>query len=576
MEKANLKALKASLLKGVRAAGFDVDESELHFERTKTLEHGHYATNVAMLLAGKLKKNPREISVAIQEKLTESPFEKVEVAGPGFINLWIEQKFYSSICDQLVADLDSFLEDELELTQNKGKVMCMDYSHPNIAKPMGVHHLLSTIIGSSLIKVYGKIGYKAIGDNYLGDMGTQFGKLIYAIKTWGDEEQIEASPIDELQKLYVQFHEEVEKDESLLDFGRAEFKKFEEGDEENRTWWKKIVDWSKSEFQPIYDRLNVTFDYWNGESFYEDKMEAVLEDGRKKGVFVDGERGAWIVMPDDPNDPPAIVKKADGTSIYLTRDLAQTAYWQSEFQPELMVWVVDVAQSLHFRQRFDASKKLKQTSAEMVHVNFGRMKFKDGSMSTRKGNIIKLIEVLNEAEARALKLVEEKGIDLTPAEQKELARVLGVGSIKYNVLSQNRISNMTFEWDKMLSFDGNSAPYLMYTYARAKSILRKAEVSTEEVGKYSLELAEDHERAVAIDLTRYADALNRAADEFKPNHLANYLYQLAQDFNTLYNALPILKAEEAAKKTRLLLAGAVITVMEDAMGLLGIELPEKM
>lgn len=573
--KSSPKQLKSIVLKAVKKAGFEVEESDLHLDKAKTLEHGHFATNVALLLAGKLGKRPREVAERIAKELEkEELITKTEVAGPGFVNCWIEQNFYSTICQSLAGNLNGYLEGELELA--RGKTMLMDYSAPNIAKPMGVHHLLSTIIGDSIKKIYQRMGWEVIADNYLGDMGTQFGKLIYAIKKWGDKAIIQKNPISELLKLYIKFHNEAEKDPGLDDKGREEFRKFEEGDKKNRDLWKVIVEWSKMEFQPIYDRLNIHFDYMNGESFYEDKMQAVLDDGRKKDVFVDGEGGAWIVMPDDPNDTPAIVQKSDGTSIYLTRDLAQMAYWEKTWHPSLMVWVVGAEQSFYFKQRFHASRKLSQTSAKMVHVEFGRMQFKDGGMSTRKGNIVKLLEVLNEAEKRALKLVKEKGEDLSEVQQKELARIMGVGSVKYNVLHQNRIHNMTFDWDKMLTFEGNSAPYLMYTIARAKSILKKANVSLSDVKDYKLALSDDVETKVVLDLLMYPDALSRAYEEFKPNHIANFLYQLAQNFNTMYNALPVIKAEENIKKSRLLITGAAIRIMEDAFALLGLEVPEKM
>lgn len=590
----NLSIIQEIVHQAAKKAGFEVGKKDIHIDSTKTIEHGHFATNIAMLLAGKAGKRPRDVAEMLISSLDQSLFEKVEIAGPGFINLWIKHEFFTGECRFLVGDLDGYLADVLGI--KKEKTVCLDYSAPNIAKPLGVHHLLSTIIGDAIKKIYQRIGYKVIGDNYLGDMGTQFGKLIYAIKSWGDMSEIEKDPINKLLELYVKFHEESEEEETLikgirpdkepilrspkqelLDAARAEFKKFEEGDKENRVLWKKIVEWSLLEINPLYDRLGVKFDYMNGESFYEDKMPAVLEDGRSKGVFVDGKGGAWIVMPDDPSDPPAIVKKSDGSSLYLTRDLAQMAYWEKEFHPDLMVWVVDIAQEFYFRQRFHASRKLKQTSAELVHVTFGRMSFKDGSMSTRKGNIIRLSEVLDEAEQRASKLAEGKGLDLSDAETKKLGRIMGIGAVKYNILHQSRMTNITFDWDKMLSFEGNSVPYLMYTVTRAKSVLRKSGLDVKDVSKFDLTTATDAETEVLIRLMMYPDVLKRSAKEFKPNHIANYLYQLAQDFNGFYNGNSILKAEsEALKNSRLLMTASVIRVMEDGFGLLGIQVPEKM
>jgi arginyl-tRNA synthetase len=305
-------------------------------------------------------------------------------------------------------------------------------------------------------------------------------------------------------------------------------------------------------------------------------MAAILDDGRKKGVFVDGEKGAWIVKPDSPEETPAVVRKGDGTTLYITRDLARIKYWEDKWHPDLMVNVVDVAQEFHFKKLFESAVKLKLTSAENVHVKFGRMQFKDGAMSTRKGNIVILNEVLDEAEKRSLALIKEKGAELTEKERKELARIMGIGAVKYNILHQNRLSNITFDWNQMLSLEGNSAPYLMYTVARAKSIVRKAGLKPSQTKSYELILSDDTETKVVLDILGFAESLEKAANEFKPNHIANLLYQLAQDFNSFYNALPVLQAEKRLMQSRLLIIGAVITVIEDAFKLLGLEVPEKM
>jgi len=573
--KPSLKQLKSIVLKAIRKAGFEIRAADLHLDKTKTLEHGHFATNNALMLSGQYG-NPKDIAKKIADELKKDRlFTKVEVAGPGFVNFWVEQNFYSTILEEIVGDLDDYLKEELE--RIKDKSMVIDYSHPNIAKPMGVHHLLSTIIGDSIKKIYQKRGYEVISDNFIGDMGTQFGKLIHAVKNWGDIKEIEKDPIPALQKLYVQYHIEADKDVELDDEARAEYKKFEDGDKESRELWEKIVKWSLMEIQPIYDRLGIEFDHMNGESFYEDKMQAVLDDGRKSGVIVDGEKGAWIIKPDDPiEDVPAVVRKGDGATLYITRDLTRIKHWEKEWHPNLMVNVVDAAQEFHFRKLFEAAKKLNLTPALNIHAKFGRMRFKDGSMSTRKGNIILLTDLLDEAEKRSLELIREKGTELSDTEAKELSRIMGIGAVKYSILHQNRIHDMTFDWDHMLSLDGNSAPYLMYTVARANSILRKAGVNLSDVEDYELILSDDLETKVVLDLLQYSDALERATEEYKPNHIANFLYQLVQSFNTMYNALPVIRANEELKKSRLLITGAVIKVTEDAFNLLGLEVPEKM
>lgn len=575
MKKHNLSIIKEALFNAVRESGLEVSSDQIFLEKARDPSHGDFATNIALVLGKLTGRNPLEVAESIIRKLVGDYFEKVEVAGPGFINFWLTQKFYSKEGHDWLKDPDDYLKGTYGLEEKK--TMLIDYSHPNIAKPMGVHHLLSTIIGDSVKKIYQRYGWKVISDSFIGDMGTQFGKLMAAIKKWGNMEEIEKNPIPALQKLYVQFHIEAEKDVELDDEGRAEYLKFEKGDKESRELWKKIVKWSLMDMQQIYDRLDVHFDHMNGESFYEDKMAPILQEGREKGIIVDGEKGAWIIPSDNPEDPPLLVRKSDGATLYATRDLAQTKYWEKTWHPDLMVFVVDVAQSHYFRQLMAAERKLGLTSARSVHVAFGRMQFKDAKMSTRKGNILLLTDLLDEAERRALKLVEEKAADLDPDEKKQLARIMGIGSVKYNILNQSRTTNIVFDWDRMLTFEGNSAPYLMYTIARAKSVLRKAEVSLKDCRKFDVSLGLEIERKLEVHLMTYPDAIRRAAEEFKPNHIANFLYELAQCFNSFYNGNPILQAEtEVLKKSRLMMTALTVQAMEEGFQLLGLEVPEKM
>ena len=575
MKQRNLDIIKAAMLEAVKKAGYSVDSDQLHLESKKDARFGDFSTNVAMLLSAKAGRRPYEVAEEIVKQIDADFFEKAEVVNPGFINLWLEQKFYTKEAGAWLGKFDDYLADSFAHSDKKRAVI--DYSHPNIAKPMGVHHLLSTIIGDSIKKTYQRYDWEVISDNFIGDMGTQFGKLIAAIKKWGNMDEIEKNPIPALQKLYVQFHIEADKDVELDDEGRAEYLKFEQGDKEARKLWKKIVEWSLLDMQQVYDRLGVSFDHMNGESFYEDKMQSVLDEGREKGIIVDGDDDAWIIKPDDPEDVPVLLRKSDGATLYATRDLARIKYWQKEWSPDLMLNVVDIAQSFHFRQLFFAARKLKLTSARNVHIAFGRMRFADSQMSTRKGNILLLTELLDEAEKRALDLITEREVDLPEEGRRELARIMGIGSIKYNILHQSRTTNITFEWDKMLTFEGNSAPYLMYTVARAKSVMRKADVRPHDCRKYELKLDLEIEKQLMIALMTYPDTIRRAAEEFKPNHIANYLYELAQDFNSFYNGNSVLKAEsEELKESRLMLTALTIQVMEDCFKLLGLEVPEKM
>jgi arginyl-tRNA synthetase len=575
MKKRNLDIIREALFKAVKKTGYEVDPDHLHVEKSSDTQFGDFSTNIAMLLAGKAGKRPHEVADEIAKHIESDYFAKVEVANPGFINIWLEQKFYTMQAREWLNDFDDYLKESFNQAEKKRAVI--DYSHPNIAKPMGVHHLLSTIIGDSIKKLYIRYGWEVISDNFIGDMGTQFGKLMAAIKKWGNLDEIEKDPIPALQKLYVQFHIEADKDVELDDEGRAEYRKFEEGDKESRKLWKKIVEWSLMDMQQVYDRLSVEFDHMNGESFYEDKMQDILEAGRKRGVIVDGEGGSWIIKPDEPKDVPVLVRKSDGATLYATRDLARIKYWEKEWSPDLMLNVVDTAQSFYFNQLFFAQRKLGLTPARNVHIAFGRMQFAGGQMSTRKGNILLLMNLLDEAEKRALNLITEREVELPEVGRRELARIMGIGSVKYNILHQSRTTNITFDWDRMLSFEGNSAPYLMYTVTRANSVLRKAAVKARDCRKYELDLGLEIEKKLMIQLMMYPDSVERAAEEFKPNHVANYLYELAQDFNSFYNGNPILKAEtDTLRKSRLMLTALVILVLEDGFKLLGLEVPEKM
>lgn len=545
---------------------------QIKIEYPAEAAHGDYACAAAFELAKKEKKPPRQAAEELLKSIVRPDWiERMEIAGAGFINFFIAPNFLTEFLFQIKKAGPNFGCSEI----GKGKTVVTDISHPNVAKPMGVHHLLSTIIGNALNRMFAAVGYNVVRDNYLGDWGTQFGKLIYAYKTWGDEKTVKKDPIPELLKLYVKFHEEAERDTALEEKGRAEFKKLEEGDGENRKLWKWVVDLSLQEFHKIWARLGVKFDVIHGESFYEDKMAEIIDLGIKKKIFVTGEGGALIAPLADPNMPPCIIRKSDGATLYATRDLARTKYWEETWHPDLMVMVTDSAQMLHFKQFFEVSRTLNITDAQNVHVVFGRMRFPEKRMSTRKGNIVLLEELLDEVEEGAYQIVCEKNPDLSEAKKREVARRVGIGSVKYAVLSQNRLTDVTFTWDKMLSLDGNSAPYLQYVHARACSILRK---STQKSGKGAdgYVLKEPRELLVARLLPKFPEIVAYAAAEFKPNLIANYLFELACRFNGFYAEVPVLKAEPAAREVRLCLVEAVATVLKNGLNLLGIEAPEEM
>ncbi len=535
--------------------------------------NGDYASSIALQITKELKRAPQEIAKEIIENLEKGDLiEKAEVAGPGFINIFLSEKYLKE------ESRKALKEDYGKSQVGDNKNLIVEYSAPNIAKPLGVHHLLSTIIGQSLYNILKELGFNAISINHIGDWGTQFGKLIYAYKKWGKKEDVEKAPIDELLKLYVKFHDEAEKDEKLDDEGRNEFKKFEEGDKENRELWEWFVKESMKAINQTYDKIGgIHFDKTQGESFYEDKMAPVLEDGKKKGIFVEGDEGSYIVEYEDENMPPFVVQKKDGATLYSTRDLATIKYRIDTWNPEKILYVVDVAQSLHFKQLYDAASRFDWYDDQGTHVVFGRMHMKEGKMSTRKGNVILLEEVLDEAIKRAGEIIKEKNSDLENKE--EVARVVGIGAVKYNILSQNRITDITFDWDTMLSLDGNSAPYLQYTYARAKSILRKAGAQQEEAS----ELKEENDSKIAEKTSsllrtfpKFKESLAKAAEEYKPNILTNYLFNLAQKFNSFYNSVPVLKAKKEDQEARLEIVEASSQILKKGLSLLGVEVVEEM
>jgi len=625
----------------------------IHLEPTSDEKFGDFASNIAMMLSKEEKKNPRELAQALIENLHENDLiEKTEIAGPGFINFWLSSTAYV----QAFAELTKHIEQKSfgHLTFGKGKTAITDSSHPNVAKPMGVHHLLSTIIGQSINNLLKQSGYQVIRDNYIGDWGTQFGKLTYAIRTWGDMEKIQIDPIPELLKLYIKFHEESEKDPILEDRGREEFKKLEEGHEENRKLWSWIRELSLEEFEKIWKRLGVEFDLINGESFYEDKMPAIIEEGLKKKVIVKGKikeeaggdgvvspfkgsgvrpgvrsgpKGASLIIPmDDPNLPPCLIQKSDGATTYATRDLARIKYWQDEIKADLGVNIVDVAQKLHFTQIFESAKKLGIDKMEHIHIEFGRMEFPEGGMSTRKGKVVLLEDLLDEAEKRAAEKIQShesedryprppthtesedryprppthtksedryphppkhtKSEDRYPhppthprlpkEEQAELARMMGIGAVKYNILSQSRQKNYTFVWDQMLSFEGNSAPYLQYAYTRTQSILKKVESSKFKVESPNSFINYYEEKTLLKKLLTFEEAIEQATKQYKPNLLCIYLFELSQAFSHFYNNLRILDAEENERERRLALVQATAYTLKKGLEILGIEVPERM
>lgn len=561
-------SLSASAAK-ILGDAFDVQGLTVDWVRPPVAEHGDLATPVALKIAKEINKKPNEIAVVLADKLAAHPdIEKVEVAGPGYVNIWLTP-------EALIGSLSRTRKACAPALARKEAPVIVEYSQPNIAKPLGVHHLISTLVGQSLANIYRHQGFSTISVNHLGDWGTQFGKLAVAIEKWGSK-PIKECTLDDLLELYVRFHEEAVTNAALEDEARAAFRAMEDGDKKLLSFWHDVVDITMKEINAIYERLHVRFDHVQGESFYEDKMKPILEEGKKKNVFVEGEKGALIVeFAEESGLPPAVVLKGDGATIYLTRDLATIDYRMNTWHPQAVLYVVDVAQSLYFQQLFATVGQLEWKLPHLEHVVIGRMRFVDKSMSTRKGNILRLREFLDEAVRRSADVIAARGDQIQTDDSAGLAEVMGHGAVAYGILSQNRKQEMIFDWDKMLSFEGNSAPYLQYTHARAKSVLRKAGDARLESVPVS-ETLQLKERVLIRRLLDFPMALTEARENHMPHMLANYLYALSQEFNAFYNEVPILKAEEPARSLRLSLTDLTAHVLKTGAELLTLRVPEHM
>lgn len=459
-----------------------------------------------------------------------------------------------------------------------GGVVVIDYSSPNVAKRMHVAHLRSTVIGNALDRMLRFAGNRVIADNHIGDWGTQFGKLIVAWRKWVDLDAFDKDPIGELQRIYVHFAREAELNPELEDQARTETAALQAGNEENHALWQKFIQVSIVEFNSLYERLGVDFDVTLGESFYNPSLGTIVDDLLESGV-AERSDGAVIIpfTPEDGKalkDTPMLVQKSDGAALYATTDLATVRHRLSEWSPTQIIYVTDTRQQLHFKQLFAACKKIGWADTEFVHVWFGLLSLPGGAMSTRKGNVINLKDLLDEAARRARQVVDAKAPELPESERAAIAEAVGVGSVRYADLSQNPQSNVVFDWDKMLALDGNTAPYLMYTYARCRSIQRKGDVGDPTVDGSAP--VESHERDLALALLRFPEAVSLAINNSRPNMLCDYLYSLASVFNRFYYEMPVLKAAEEVKNRRLSLVEATARVMGQGLDLLGVKTLERM
>ena len=545
----------------------DIETIEKLIEIPPKPEMGDYAFP-CFQLAKVMKKAPNMIAAELKEAMDTEGFERIENLGP-YLNFFVDKGTFSkNTIEKVLSEGDNYGSSNV----GEGKTVCVEYSSPNIAKPFHVGHLSTTVIGNSLYKMFKKEGYNTIGLNHLGDWGTQFGKLISAYHRWVDEEALEKAPIDELLRIYVKFHEEAKKDPSLEDEARANFKALENGEPEVTALWKRFRDLSLKEFERVYDILGVKFDSLNGEAFYNDKMDAVVDELREKGLLVES-NGAQVVMLDDYNMPPCIVLKADGASIYATRDLAAAMYRKKTYDFYKCVYVVGTPQALHFKQVFKVLELAgHEWAKDCVHVGFGLVKFADRKLSTRDGSIVLLDDLLREAVEKTMEAIKDKD---EIKDKEEVAKKIGVGAVIFTYLKNSREKDIVFDWKEILSFEGETGPYVQYAYARGNSILTRAGECSGTVDYSKLTSKEEFE--LVKSLGNFNNVITLALDKLEPSILTRYVIEVAKGFNKFYNAHSVLNLEdEDLKATRLNLVKASLQVIKNGLELLGIGVVEKM
>lgn len=535
-------------------------------EKPKHAEHGDIAFP-AFSLAKVFRKAPQMIAQDLAEKIDSPAISKAEPVGP-YLNFFLNKEAISAeILKEVVTQKDDYGQSDY----GKGQTVPIDMSSPNIAKPMSMGHLRSTVIGNALANIVEKVGYKPVKINHLGDWGTQFGKLIVAYKKWGDVEKIEQNPIAELLKLYVHFHEVAEEQPELEDEARAWFKKLEDGDKEATELWTRFRSESLKEFMTVYDMLDIQFDSFNGEAFYNDKMAEVITLLEEKGVLTQ-DRGATIVDLEKYNLNPALIKKSDGATLYITRDLAAAIYRKRTYDFALSLYAVGNEQSNHFKQLKAVLKEMGYDWADdMHHIPFGLITQGGKKLSTRKGKVILLEEVLNEATSLALEQINLKNPTLENKE--DVAKQVGVGAVVFHDLRNDRLNNFDFVLEEVVQFEGETGPYVQYTNARALSILRKAGVELDLAAP--LHLADDHAWGVLKLINSFPDIIMSSFEKFEPSVIAKYSLQLSQAFNRYYANTKVL-VEDEERNARLVLVKATSVILQESLRLLGVKAPERM
>jgi len=546
---------------------FNIAEISINYSEKK--EYGDYNTPIAFSIAKQINQTPDSVAKILADYLSQKEETKSAKAQGGFVNFYLTDKDLQDSLKIILKQKDKYGSSN----KGKDKTMVIDYSAPNIAKPFGVGHLRSTIIGQAIYNLYKFLGWKCIGDNHLGDWGTQFGKLIIAIKKWNKKPLKELTILD-LQALYVRLHTEAETQPELLKESREWFRKLEQGDKEAQEIWKICVDISMEEFKKIYDILGVKIDEALGESFYEDKMKAIIESAKKKGI-AQKSRGALVIVLPGMN-VPLMLLKSDGATTYETRDLATIKYRLEKWKPDLIVYEVGADQRFHFEKVFKAAEMLGYSKGiKLKHIAHGLIRWEDRKFSTRKGDTIALEEVLNEAVKRAKDIIlkSKENQDISAEQREQIAEQVGIGAVKYNDLSRQPEKDIIFDLDDMVTLEGNSGPYLQYTAVRCQSVLDKAGKIKKETGIAALN---PEEKSVICLLKIFPEIIEESAKTFSPNLICNFAFDLSQKYNIFYEKCSILNADSEQKKLRLAITAATRQVLENSLELLGIAVPEKM
>lgn len=522
-------------------------------------------------LAKIFRKSPNQIAQELSSQFEKPDFiEKIENAG-GYVNFYINKTL---VAKQMIDEVFEKKEDFGKLSIGNGKNVIVEYSSPNIAKPFHIGHIRTTVIGHALYNLYKFLGYNTIGINHLGDYGTQFGKLIVAYKKWGNEEEVKQEPIQSLLKLYIKFHEEVETDPSLDDDAREWFRKLEDKDEEASELWKLFRDVSLEEFSKVYEMLGIKFDSYAGESFYSDKMPKVLDLMEEKGVLVDSQ-GAKIVDLEEYSMPPALIKKKDGSTLYITRDLAAAIYRKETYDFYKNIYVVGSQQALHFKQWMKILEVMGyEWAKDCEHVQFGMVSLEEGTLSTRRGRVVFLEDVLNKAIEKTREIISEKNPNLDSVDQ--VAKQVGVGAVVFQELSNSRIKDYTFSWERTLSFEGETGPYVQYTHARACSLIKKANIEINSDIDFNVLSQNKDAMEVIRVLGTFKSVLIRSAERNEPHHVSRFVLDLSQAFNKFYHDNLILVEDENVKKALLALVEATRIGIKNSLNILGMEAPEKM